>query len=600
MSFLGEIRRRKIFQVAAVYAVVAWLLIQIVATIEEPLNLPEWVDTFVIVLLAVGFPVTLIISWAFNLTPEGVVREGGGKDVVSKSGLKVEYLLFGVIAIALFWLVYRVEFDRPKERLEATAIDEQLTADAVAEAPPGVLPNSIAVLPFENLSPDPDNAFFAAGIHESTLNQLQKIRDLTVIARTSVLQFENDPPAVPDIAAALNVGMVMEGSVRYANGRVLITAQLIDGKTGGHLWSDEYNRELADVFTVQADVAKHIATAMEAQLLPKERARIENRPTESEEAYQHYLHALSYPDMLAYPEYIPARIEALEKAISLDPIFAEAYVELFRAHDSARDRERALKYARKAIDLDPTAAHAWAGVRWILRYYHKKIEESRAAGQRAIELGSGDPEIVRGHAIWLADVEGKFEEAIRYGERSVAIDPQDSEGHGWLGYLYMRTGRYANAKRSLQEAIRLHPSRPAHHWMLANVEYLSGDWTAAKSNLDNAFQITTHIGTDRLGYMAYLYGLLGQTDLAAEAVNRLDESSNPVRGSFGYLRWAALGTRDKEQALLAWDEVISGYLEEDKPVSPGTISRFRDNWLNDPMLEEPKFVELRKRLGYEG
>ncbi|MDH3673562.1 MAG: adenylyl cyclase, partial [Gammaproteobacteria bacterium] len=274
MSFLGEIKHRKIFQVAAVYVVVAWLIVQIIVAVEAPLHLPDWVDTLVIVLLAVGFPITLIVSWGFNLTPEGIVREGAeARD--SGPGMKIEYVLLGVVVIALIWLVYRVEFDRPQQVTQVPAMSEQVIEEAGGESPTDVLPNSIAVLPFENLSPDPDNAYFAAGIHESTLNQLGKIRDLAVIARTSVMQYKQDPLPIPEIAKALNVETVMEGSVRYADGRVLITAQLIDGRTGRHLWSDEFNRELADLFAVQAEVAQRIATALQVQLLPEEQARIE-------------------------------------------------------------------------------------------------------------------------------------------------------------------------------------------------------------------------------------------------------------------------------------------------------------------------------------
>ncbi len=266
MSFLGEIKRRKVFQVAAVYLVVSWLIMQVVDVVNEPLTLPDWFDTAVIVALAIGLPIALILAWAFDVTPDGVVKDQGGHEAVHSGGKRIEYVLIGLVVIALTWVIYRVEFD---------------SGGVAGVQREGVLRNSIAVLPFENLSLDPEDAFFAAGIHESTLKQLAKISDLVVIARTSVMQYEEDPPPIPEIAKALNVGTVMEGSVRYASGRVLITAQLIDGQTGAHLWSDEFNRELTDVFAVQAEVAGHIATAMQVQLLPDELARIENRPTDS-------------------------------------------------------------------------------------------------------------------------------------------------------------------------------------------------------------------------------------------------------------------------------------------------------------------------------
>ena len=195
MSILVEIKRRKIFQVAAVYLVVAWLLIQIVATVEAPLSLPDWVDTLVILLLAIGFPVTLVMSWGFNLTPDGVVKDQGSNEAERSGGRRIEYVLIGLLAVAMVWVIYRVEISPSEQPVE-------LDAD---EAVGGVLSNSIAVLPFENLSPDPDNAYFAAGIHESTLNQLAKIRDLIVMSRSSVMQYEENRPPIAAMAKALNV-----------------------------------------------------------------------------------------------------------------------------------------------------------------------------------------------------------------------------------------------------------------------------------------------------------------------------------------------------------------------------------------------------------
>ena len=197
--------------------------------------------------------------------------------------------------LALGFVIYNYESEDPPAPGSETVVDTFAEAPTplIAEEQPDVLPNSVAVLPFENLSLDPENAFFAAGIHESTLNQLAKIRDLTVIARTSVLQYAVDPPPIPEIAAALKVEMVMEGSVRYANDRVLITAQLIDGRTGAHLWSDEYNRGLADIFAVQAEIAAAIAMALEAEFSTTEQNDIERPLTDSPEAYALYLKALA-------------------------------------------------------------------------------------------------------------------------------------------------------------------------------------------------------------------------------------------------------------------------------------------------------------------
>ena len=598
MSFLGEIKRRKVFQVAAVYLVVSWLIMQVVDVVNEPLNLPDWFDTAVIVALAIGLPIALILAWAFDVTPDGVVKDQGGDIAAHSGGRRIEFVLIGLLALAVVWLFYRDVglLDEDASTTVSTA-NEALAQDSLPE----VLPNSIAVLPFENLSPDPNNAYFAAGIHESTLNQLAKIRDLIVIARTSVMRYEENPPPIPEIAKALNVGNVMEGSVRYANGRVLITAQLIDGRTGAHIWSDEFNRELTDVFAVQAEVAEHIAAAMQVQLLPDELARIEKRPTESMEAYQHYLHALSLPPPQIFPTFLPAKIELLERAIAADPEFAEAYAMLANDYYFRRDRDIALEYAKKAIELDPTVARGYFMLGLSYGNYYLRREEARAAYERAAELGPNDSDILMEYGRRLAELDGEYAQAIQSGERAIAIDPNDASLLDRLGFILLRAGDLQEATRYLRESIRLDPGVYQSYFHLAAVEFLSGNPRAAKENLDHAVQIMESVATTRVGYMAHLYGLLGEPDQAAKLLARLEEiNSGRQRESRLDLGWAVLGTRDKERALRAWTTTVTGYIEENQSVSPGRISRFRDNWLNDPMLEEPEFLELRRRLGFSG
>lgn len=590
MSFLGEIKRRKVFQVAAVYLVVSWLIMQVVDVVNEPLNLPDWFDTAVIVALAIGLPIALILAWAFDVTPDGVVKDQGGDDAVHGGGRRIEYVLIGLLAIAVVWILYRMEISPSGQPVEL----------ATEEAERVVLSNSIAVLPFENLSLDPEDAFFAAGIHDSTLNQLAKIRDLVVIARTSVMQYEDDPPPIPEIAKALNVATVMEGTVRYANERVLITAQLIDGRTGAHLWSDEFNEKLVDVFAVQADVAKPIATAMQVQLSPDEQASIEKRLTESTEAYQHYLHALSMPEVFIFPQYQSAFISSLELAIAADPVFAEAYAQMAIAYyASPPQRPIAVDYARKAIALDPTVGLAHFVIAMQDRYYYARQDEARLGFERAVDLSPNDPQTLIAASRHLAEQSGHYAEAIQMSERAVKIDPNDNNLHGQFGFLLMLSGDLAAAAKHQREAIRLNPGIYETYLNLATTEYLIGNHNAAMENLDRAMRIMAPGVTFRVDYLAYLYGLLGETEQAEKLLAQHgDLLEDPLSFSWETLGWAVLGTRDKERALRVWTNTVDGYLLEDRPISLGRISRFKSNWLNDPMLEQPEFLELRRRLGF--
>jgi len=607
MSFLGEIKRRKVFQVAAVYAVVAWLLVQVADVVLPALNAPSWILPVFIFFMILGFPITMVMSWAFNLTPGGLVREEGVATPMRSSGRKIEYVLFGLLAVAVIWVIYRVEFD-VSEKVVDSSVRAGPAAENVSnvseETTQGFLPKSIAILPFENLSPNPDNAYFAAGIHESTLNQLAKIHDLVVISRTSVMQYAENRPPISEIAKALNVATVMEGSVRYADGRVLITAQLIDGQTDAHLWSNEFNRELADVFAVQAEVAKQIATAMQVQLLPDERERIESRPTESTEAYQHYLRAMSLPYPLSQPEYWPALINSLERAIAADPKFAEAYAELAFAYDNRaaiEDIDKAVSYAHKAIELDPSLGFAYLTLGQIDSDYYARQEEARAAFAHAVELSPNNSFILSQHAYRLADNGENFAEAIRLLRRAVAVDPTEAVLHMRLGFVLMRSGNFAEAAEQMREAIEIDPVNYHEPYLnLATVHYLDGNPGEAKKNLDRAMEIMSSGATYRVDYVAYLYGLLGESEQAASLLARLEETYAAGRQSSARIGWAVLGTRDKKRALRNWTMTVDGYIEDDQPVTPGRISRFRDNWLNDPMLEEPEFLELRRRLGFKG
>jgi len=611
MSFLREIKRRKIFQVAAVYTVVAWLLIQIVATVEGPLNLPDWFDTMVIVLLAVGFPITLVISWAFNLTPEGLVKEGNADVSGHGAGRRIEHVLMGLLAVAVVFLLVDnyVLDDRPEPETVAEVLQTAESADDVdaATALPDVLPNSIAVLPFANLSPDPDNAFFAAGIHESILNQLAKISSLAVIARTSVLQYAKDPPPIPEIAAALRVQTILEGSVRYADDRVVITAQLIDGVSGAHRWSEQFDHEFANVLAIQSEVAVDIAQALRLQMLPAEKARIERPPTVSSEAFEHYLRALSLPDWALFPEYRPAYIDSLERAIRIDPAFADAFAALAHGYYSRGDRELAAETARRAIDLNPTEGRAYDVLGVVIRNYATRLDEARTAAERAVELSPNDPWILTNYAALLAEAFSEYDEAIRVGKRAIAVDPDGALPcpcggvYGRQGHVYLEAGELDAAAAHLQEAIQHEPDVYLLLMNLAIVDYRRGDRQAARDNLERAVGLMSARASFRLGYAAHLFGLLGEPERAIEILARQDEDRAKLGGrAWRPLGWAALGTRDKDRALHEWTMTVTGYLDENRPVSPGRIGRFRDNWLNDPILEEPEFLELRRRLGFRG
>ncbi|MCZ6868321.1 MAG: adenylyl cyclase, partial [Gammaproteobacteria bacterium] len=247
-GFLAEIQHRRVFRVAALYVVTAWVVLQVGDVIVEPLDLPEWTQRLVVTLAMLGFPIVIVLAWLFDVTPEGVVT-GGADDVRPTTGRGLDIALVA-IAVAL------VGFSFLREPTVAPVVP------VITERPPeieGAPARSIAVLPFDNLSALEENAFFAAGIHEDILAHLAQIEALTVISRTSVLRYDETDMALTEIAAELGVANILEGSVRRAGDRVRITVQLIEAATDTHLWAETYDRDLTDVFAIQTDVAKRIA-----------------------------------------------------------------------------------------------------------------------------------------------------------------------------------------------------------------------------------------------------------------------------------------------------------------------------------------------------
>ncbi len=289
-SVWGELKRRNVVKVAVAYAIVRWLLIEVSSVIAPAMNLPDWATSLVVFFVILGFPLALVLSWADEITPEGMKRSHevpATESVAHVTGRKLDFAIIGALVLALGFVVYNYVLED-------------------SEVAVGILPNSVAVLPFENMSVDPEEAFYASGIHEEILNQLVKLSALNVIARTSMQQYANTEKSIPEIARELNVETVMEGSVRYAGGQIRITAQLNDGITGAHLWSETYTRDFDDIFAIESDVAMNVANALEAEFSLEEQASIGEIPTSSvdrclDEFSSRQLHATLPPFLSSVP-----------------------------------------------------------------------------------------------------------------------------------------------------------------------------------------------------------------------------------------------------------------------------------------------------------
>jgi TolB-like protein/tetratricopeptide (TPR) repeat protein len=628
--FWADLKRRKVIQVAIAYAIVAWLVIQIVVAIEAPLSLPPWTDTLVIVLLAIGFPVALVVSWMFDLTPEGLKRtseaEGASTTITASpaGSRRLEYVILILFAVAIAWLLYRTE--APREEAPPVAAFPPPPAGAPPGAGPGLggapavpgtptiaaqpLPKSVAVLLCENLSPNADDAFFAAGIHEEILNQLAKISDLSVIARTSMLKYAETRQTIAEIARELKVGTIVECSVRYAGQTVRVTAQFIEAATGVHLWSETYDRDRTDIFGIQTDIASKIAASLSAELSGDEQRRLAAVPTASPEAYALYLRGGALFDGTVAT--VDAARSYVERAIELDPQFALAHARkgLFdvlslgtiaggpasedvgvRAEIAARARDSA--EAALALDSSVGVAHAVLG--WVL-YTEWKWAEAGEAFAHAVELAPSEPSVLAARAAYLLG-EGKDAEAVRLLERAVSLDPANPTWHYGLAGGRALAGDFAGAGDAAREGLAMDASYYLLHDFASRLAMVPpGNRPLAETE---ARTVERLLGPDpapsEAANLAGLYYEIGLTADAQRLVAYVEAEAARRPVSAQTLAVLYMRTRDLDKAYAWFDTAIRthdtyGYALH---LTMRLRRAFNQDW------DDPRYQEVRRDLGLD-
>jgi TolB-like protein/Flp pilus assembly protein TadD len=424
-AFLAELRRRNVFRVAVAYLVVGWLILQVITVIAEPLGLPVWTDTLVIVLLGIAFPIALILAWAFEVTPEGVkltTAVDAETSISSKTGQKLDYAIGAGIVLLIAAIIWQ-QSTRP----DTAQIGEVLPVSVEAGA------NTIAVLPFADLSIEGNQTYFADGISEEILNVLAQIDELEVTSRTSAFMFRSDSNlSIPDIAAALGVRHVLEGSIRTAGSTIRITAQLIDASTDQHLWSDTFDRELnaENLFAVQDDIAAAISLALADRMGVEIAAPRAERATSDVDAYGAYLRGRELFLNRNYTN-LPIAIEALEQAVELDPDFAQAWALLGAAYGVSpgwafSDRDYyalALNAGNQALELQPNNAMGYTAIAQAAATAQSRDWGGVLANyNRALEIDPDNPTTRLWRGQILRDL-GFFEQALEDFDACVAAQP---------------------------------------------------------------------------------------------------------------------------------------------------------------------------------
>jgi TolB-like protein len=451
-SFFGELKRRNVYKVAVAYIVAGWALSQGIAQVFPIFDVPIWVIRLLVELIIVGLPVALILAWMFEITPEGLKRtetaDAAGQQSKSRAWIYIA-LVGSAISVALFFL-------------------GRYTAPIQGGATGGA-EKSIAILPFENLSEEKGNAYFAEGVQDEILTRLAKIADLKVISRTSTQRFKSAPDNLRDIAKQLGVANILEGSVQKAADQVRVNVQLVNALTDAHLWAETYDRKLTDIFSVESEIAKTIAEALQAKLTGGEQRALAVKPTNNAEAYDAYLRGLAFGARASTtPEELKKAVGFYEQAVQLDPAFALAWARLSRANaetyfggldktPARRDAaERALNTAQKLQPNSPETLLAQAYYQyWVLRDY----ELAKATFGRVRELVPGSSDVPAALAL-IARRQGHWDESVAYWEQTLVLDPRNTQWLEGTAQTYAMLRQFPAALKTYDRVLDIIPNDP--------------------------------------------------------------------------------------------------------------------------------------------
>jgi TolB-like protein/Flp pilus assembly protein TadD len=455
-TFLTELKRRKVYRVAVAYAIVAWLLIQAASILFPTFEAPPWVMKVFVTAVILGFPVALVLAWAFDLTPEGIRRAeevAPRESKTPKAGSKWTAIIIAAAVLAAALLAFQFA----RTRKSATAELPKQTA------PTATLDKSVAVLPFENLSSDKENAFFAQGIQDEIITTLSRISGLRVISRTSTARYSSAPENLPEIARQLRVSNVLEGSVQKAGDRVHINVQLIQADNDAHLWAQSYDRQLTDIFGVEGEVAKSIAESLQATLSPQEKARVETKPTTNADAYVLYLRARDYqtrPDNLMQD--FKSAINLYDQAIKLDPNFA-------------------LAHAR----LSATTSNLY-------HFYEPTETLKQKAHAEALESLRLQPNLGEGHlalGLYHYYMQGDYDAALRELSLAAQALPNDGDVGLYTAAVLRRRGDWTQALAAYQRAEQIDPRNSVTLYDSSQTYFGLRDWRAAADGMDRVLAL---------------------------------------------------------------------------------------------------------------
>ena len=466
-SFFAELKRRNVYKVGVAYAVVGWLIAQIATQIFPFLEIPNWAIRLVILLIVIGFPIALIVAWAFELTPEGIKRtEDVDLAASARQPRKHAWIVVVIVGAALsvgLFFFGRYSAQTPR----------QIEAAAISTIPQ----KSIAVLPFENLSDDKGAAYFADGIQDEILTKLASIADLKVISRTSTAKYKSKPEDLKTVSQQLGVATVLEGSVQKANDKVRVNVQFIDARADSHLWAKTYDRDIKDVFAMESEVAQEIADSLQAKLSPAEATKLATAPTKDTAAYDLFLKG-EFEERVANSTFRPESFDQAtvwyKEAIARDPNFALAIAQLaicrLRRHwltDPLSEAElmEAGALAKQALTLAPDLAEAHVALGLFYYYGFREYEPALTEFRRAIELQPNNS-LALSFVAFVHRRQGKWDRTLEELKRSIDLNPRDPYTMGGLAETYVFLRMWKEAEDAARRALTIDPHEATSMRML--------------------------------------------------------------------------------------------------------------------------------------
>jgi TolB-like protein len=562
MSFFAELKRRNVIRVGVAYVVVAWLIMQFADVVLNNIEAPDWVFQAIMLVLAIGLPLVLIFAWAFEMTPDGVKREKDvdrTQSITQTTGRKLDRAIIGIMAVVIAFLVLD-RFVLTEENASVAEGAGQESVVAEEEAAPAAETNpSVAVLPFINMSGDVNNEYFSDGLTETLLHMLAQLPDLHVAARTSSFAFKGKNPSINEVAAALGVAHILEGSVQKSGNRVRITAQLIRANDGFHVWSQNYDRTLDDIFTIQDEIANDVASALDSSLFGKSKPDLHGVSTTNLQAYDSYLKGLEQQALFSYGSLAIAE-NHFKAALAFDPQFIDARIALIRNHllksgtgvitvEEIPDLVEPLIQQVNEQDPNNRLARAYELCAYIFasRYSANRDEMENAVNelQELLALMPTETYVRTSMTYPIAYFFEQPQQAIDLLEAGLLIDPLSSDLYLQQARIYRDERRLDEAREAAEKARQLSPGNPNTYGQLGYIAADSNDLPASLLWFRQAMEVDPQ-----------------DHEFAANIATTFYQLNLPEEGDRWYARVKALAPGSAVARLLELDRAVARHEQE--------------------------------------